>query len=464
MISEHLAVGPFLLFHLYGLLLPFAAGGFFIALARNTRFGTRFALCFLAGWTVLWIRTSDFGYLTGALLPLPIAFGLIEGSRLLVRIPVRRASLLRPLPWIAAAGNVVLLIPSGQMKLPFLFRDEVEEMVLATPAWREAMAWVRDHTPGLPLSPTHLAAPWPLREGFAYPEGSYGILAHWSLGNLIPTLGRRIAVLARSHSPFYIDWFLERSEEGALRQLDTRGDVRYVVLDAASVCDSYISEALQAGLGIEELQVEEGRTENEGGSLPLISYGNRFRSAIGAKLYLGDGAGMNHHRLVYESRGESFIRYRLLPGLEAVILKSSPVDTPWERAELLALTEDGASWTEEKGTYFCYSGQIVPTVRIYERVAGATLLGKSANGEAATLELELRNSLTGRTFLHRATTEPETDGTLRFTLPYPTTRTTGATVRATGPCRILAGGVPSEVEVDESAVREGGTVRFGETR
>jgi asparagine N-glycosylation enzyme membrane subunit Stt3 len=459
-ISEHLRVDFSLLGHLYGFLPPFAAGGLFIALARHTSFGTRFALLSLAAWTALWIRTSDFGYLTGALLPLPAALALIATPRLLATLFRKPAPFLRPVPWIAVAASL-LLLPSGRLKLPFLSRDEVRDMVLATPAWREAMSWVRGNTPVPPVSPTHLAAPWPLREGFAYPEGSYGILAHWSLGNLVPALGKRLAVLARSHSPFYIDWFLQNTEDGALRQLATRGDVRYLVLDATSVCDSYLAEALQAGLSVESLQVEEGRTEIDGRSVPLLSYGEWFRSAFGAKLYLGDGAGMRHHRLVYESREVSFVRYRLLPDPGAVILKSTPVDSPGKREEFLPLTQEGASWTEEDGTYFCYSGQLVPTVKIYERVAGAILEGKATPRETATLELDLRNTLTGRTFTYRATRAAADDGTVRFTLPYPTTRETGATVRATGPCRLLAGGVRSEIEVDEAAVRAGTTIRFG---
>lgn len=465
LVSEHLAVDPSLLWYSQGLLLPFLPLGFAGIFAKKAASGSRFALLSLAAWAALWIATSDFGYLAGALLPLAAALGIDRATRWLSALPGNAAVLLRPLPALAAALSVLLLMPAGSVKIPFLFREEIEEMVLATPPWRDAMAWLRERTPEPTLPPTHLARPWRPRDGFAYPEGSYGVLAHWSFGNLVPTLGRRIAVLARSHSPFYIDWFLETTEEAALARLETKGDVRYLVLDAVSVCDSFVSEALQAGLSVEDLQVEEGRAEIDGVPVPLVSYGESFRSAIGARLFLGGGLGMKRHRLVHESAAEAFLRYRLIPGLETAILKSTAIAGPEEKEACLPLVEEGASWTEDGGAYFCYSGQIVPAVRIFERVAGAKVVGRIPGREPATLELELRNALTGRTFVHRETALPSEAGEAAFVLPYPTARTTGATVRATGPCRIrIAGGGSFEIEVSEAEVREGRTVRFDASR
>lgn len=464
LVSEHLAVDPSLLWYSQGLLLPFLLLGLAGIFGKGAAPGSRFALLSLAAWAGLWIATSDFGYLAGALLPLAAALGIDRATRWLSALPGKASVLLRPVPALAVALTL-LLMPAGSVKIPLLFGEEIEEMVLATTPWRDAMAWLRERTPEPPLPPTHLARPWRPRDGFAYPEGSYGVLAHWSFGNLVPTLGRRIAVLARSHSPFYLDWFLETTEEAALARLETKGDVRYLVLDAVSVCDSYVSEALQAGLSVEDLQVEEGRAEIDGVPVPLLSYGERFRSAIGARLFLGGGLGMKRHRLVHESAAEAFLRYRLILGLETAVLKSTEIDGPGEKEAVLPLVEEGASWTEDGGAYFCYSGQIVPAVRIFERVAGAKVVGKIPGGEPATLELELRNALTGRTFVHRETALPSEAGETAFVLPYPTARTTGATVRATGPCRIrTSAGISFDIEVSEAEVREGRTVRFDASR
>lgn len=462
-ISEHIEVGPALGWEIYGAVLVWIPVGLLFAFSKRASPGERVALFYLAGWTILWITSSDFGYLAGALLPLAAGLGMVRFGEMLARKQWRTSSALRHLP-AATVGISLLLAPSiGSTRPPFLSRDEVAEMVLATPPWREAMEWVEKNTPSPSIPPTFLAEPWRKKYGFAYPDGAYGVFTHWQFGNLVCALGRRIAVSARSRTPTFIDWFLEREESASLARLDLLGDVPYLVLDAISVCDSFVSEAIQAGVEIEEFQIVEGRTSTEWGDLPILSYGETLRGAVGARLYLGDGTGMAHYRLIHESKQWSFIRYRLLPEIEAVSLKSTLVADEEERGELFPLTEEGASWTEDGGAYFCYSGQLTPAVKIFERVAGAVVEGDFEAGAPVRIELQLHSTHADREILYQQSGEADESGKVRVVLPYPTDREPHPySVRATGPYRIRIGDAPwIELEVSEEEVRMGKAILFG---
>lgn len=438
-VAEH-AADPLLSWWFdYGLVLPWVLYGLIAGMGMGT---TAFRVVFavIALWILLAMLRSDFFYLTGALVPLAAAYG---GVRFWDATSRRWP---RWLPVASVLISLILVWPAGLLRAPVMTRHEVAGMVVATKPWRETMRWIREETPAPTIRPTHLAAPWRKRDGFAYPSDTGAVFTHWQYGNLVPALADRIAVSARSRSPEFIDWFLEHDESASQARLGPPDGVRYLVLDGVSVCDLFVTEALQAGLSPEAIQVADG---SEWRGMKLRSYGEPFRRSIGANLYLGDGSSMERYRLVHESTERSFVRYRLRPDEAIVSLRSDLVEGP-ELESARSLTLSGATW-EEPGGYVCYSGQILPSVKVFERVAGAVLRGKICPGETVSLALPIVVPGSGREIVYRREQVAGPDGAVVFRVPYATGPDSPYRITTAGPSSVERQATVSEVQVAAGA-------------
>lgn len=457
-IAEQVSIPFSRLWAEYGLVAPWVVFGWIEGIRRENPWPLRvvFWVIGMWGWLAFW--RSDFFYLTGALFPLAAAKGMWSFFDL-----ARRWQAAKPggmgwdwLPGTCVAVTLVFLWPAGYLHPPLIRRDEVGSLVVATKPWRETMDWIRKETPAPPVSPTFLAEPWRKRDGFDYPEGTDAVFTHWQFGNLVCVMGDRIAVSARGRSGHFIDWFLNEDEASSHENLDRLGEVRYLVLDAVSVCDNFVAEALQAGVPAESIQVPDGA---EWRGITLKSYGEPFRRSIGAQLYLGDGLSMERYRLVHESRENSFVRYCLLEPEEIVVLRSDLIGAS-DLDALGTLAEPGATWREEEGD-LAYSGQILPSVKVFERVTGAVLEGLAAPGERVSVELPLIVTETGRELLYRCETEAGTDGRISFRVPHATEKKPGGKVHSVGLYRIRGeDGRESEIGVSEEQIRLGSVIRF----
>lgn len=455
-IAEHESVGWQSWWVNFGPLLPWLGFGLVAMGQGSLPSSSRLALLYGLGWALLWQISSDFGYQAAAWIPLLAAFGLESA--------IRRFDTWKPAPWAlptATLGLTAFLFVIASIRVPWMKEEEVRRLLVATPAWTESMDWLRENTPPPALPTTYLAAPWDPKNGFEFPTGSYGIFSHWQHGNLICALAVRHAVSASSYSPVFARWMLTRTEAASLRHLDKNGPVSYLVLDAKSICDSFLGEAVQAGVSVDDIQVEEGEADLHGVRVPMISFGEPFRESTGARLYLGDGSGFEHYRLVHESAQESFIRYRMIPELEAVTLLSTSIETPEQKAEWLPLTKSGQTWTEDGGSYFCYSGGFVPTVKVFARVSGCRLEGTASPGAKVRITLPLRSETSGRTFVHRSEATADPSGKVHLLIPYSTERDAPRTsVHATGSCRIESGGKTIDLEISELDVATGALRTF----
>ena len=309
--------------------------------------------------------------------------------------------------------------------------------------------------------PGERVPPWDRDKGFDYPPGSWGVLCQWEYGNLVNTLGRRLAVSGRYPTGRFIDWFLETQESASHAHLQELGDVRYLVIDANTISNSFPGAVIQSGRDFGKFQVVEDTSKFQGIDLSILSFGKEFRRSVGARLYLGDGSGMGRYRLVYESPEFSFLRYRAMPDIEYVELASTSVTHPSDLEFFELLTETGNTWVEDE-EWLCYSGALVAEVKIFERVAGARIEGTLPRSESVTLTLDLRSPLTNRRWQFVRTAETSAGGSFQFVVPYPTGPSTdGATIFAPGPYRVSGSENPYvalEFEVSPEAIRHGETV------
>lgn len=445
-ISEH-ALNPFqICWWDYGFLLPWLVFGLGWGISRGASAAHRFVFAAIGCWGALALVRSDFFYLTGALFPLVIVFGAMRFGDW---VRSRGRGDVASLPVCAAVLSVLLAVPLGRLRAPCITRAEVSDLVVATSPWREAMAWLKESAPVTSsISPRHPAPAWRKRDGFSYPPGTHAVFTHWQYGNLVPALGGRVAVSARSRSPLFIEWFLEQEEMASHSFLDRIGEVRYLVMDATSVCDLFPTEALQAGIPREGIQVADGE-EWEG--VPLLSFGNPFRRSLGANLYLGDAIGMERYRLVHESDALSLVRYRMRPEEAIATLRSDLVE-PANLEALRKLVRAGTVWKEDE--YWCYSGQILPAVKIFERVTGAVIEGKADPGSTVRVELTVAVAGSDREIVYRREAVASAEGKVRFRVPY------SSEGRPEGYRITRAGGAEALVSVREEEIQTGAVIPF----
>lgn len=454
LISEQAPVDLRMLFHFYSLTLPLLLAGFLVGIKKRESFVIGFLTAFLLLWCLLWKLTSDLGYVAAALLPGLLAIGTAAVFSASSDSPVQ-GRLLKGATILCIAGTILLFLPGEITQRPFLQREQVSAMLVAKRPWMDATRWLRGNTPEPSIHPFHKAAPWKRRKGFTYPPDVYGILSHWQFGNLITVKADRFPVAARFPTGRFIEWFLATGEENSLTELSQYGDVRYIITDATSTAEAFPGEILQQGRSLDSFQVleEVGGTNAE--SIQLLSFGDDFRESIGAQLYLGDGPGLSHYRLIWESPTHSFLRYRALLDREAVELRSTLLETDALYQMVLPLTKPGAGWIEHD--FLCYSGDIQPTVKIFEIVPGAIVRISVSPGVSGAVDLKLTSSSTGRQLHYLQAIEADESGTIQFRVPYPTSGNLPPSLfEPEGPYRIrVPGKKPIRFQVTEDDIQTG---------
>ncbi|MEM7147661.1 MAG: hypothetical protein AAF591_21325 [Verrucomicrobiota bacterium] len=481
-VTEHQAISPALLWQRFNILPLLAIPGIFLLLhdLRSHSKQLRCALLVLPLISALWLITRDYDYLA--------AFGFAAlAARTLIALATGLARRLYPdktpplapaLITLAAATAFTLFIwPLRISPPPIVPPALVTTTLINTPAWRESMNWLKNHSPNPPVPPRTIAAPWnnTPENRFPYPPGSYGVLTNWHSGNFINTLAQRIPVSSRYPDPNLVRWLIEPNEARSLdllaSNLTPNDDVRYVVVDAQWCADHFIPALEFSGINPRQYYVAEQTHELDGEPVRIFSYGDLFRGAVGPRLYLGDASGMSHYRLIYESPQQSLIRYRLNPKTEYLILSALDLDREPDPDRLRALARPGQVWWEENNTWLCYSGAITSSIKIFETVPGATIKGIAPpDSQSVTASLNLSSLTTNRPVSYQITTIPKSDGTFSLTVPYPTDPAPRNTeVVALSGYRITAESpkpnskttvIHPNWEIPESAVRPGEVLRL----
>ncbi|MDF1861409.1 MAG: STT3 domain-containing protein [Verrucomicrobiales bacterium] len=464
LISEQSSADFRTLFSFYGLMIPWIAWGAYVAFRRSREMGALLFSVFLALWVVLWQVTADFGYLVCALLPVWMALGISSVFSKAAEQSKEKPRWPKGLAIGSAGATIVLFFQPPLVQPPLLFKNDFQIMLVATRPWHDAAEWIEKNTPAPSIDPTFPAKEWKRKKGFTYPDDVYGILSHWQYGNFLTASAKRFPVAARYPSGRFIDWFLETSEEDSIRNLSQYGKVRYVVMDASSTSESFPGEVLIRGHSLETFQIADSSVQLGAETIPLLSYGKEFRNATGAQLYLGNGPGFSHYRLVWESETESFLRYRALVDIEAVELRSTLIDSAEMYETIHPLTRLGAGWIEGR-EFLCYSGDIQPAVKIFEVVPGAEIQIRSGASVTGTVQLKLKSKASGRVMIYSQAVRADVEGRLRFTVPYPTGEDqSGSQFQPVGTYRIeLSDGSSDTFAVSSKAVDEGLVVIPGES-
>jgi asparagine N-glycosylation enzyme membrane subunit Stt3 len=306
------------------------------------------------GWSAVWWRVHDVGYLPPALLALPagcLLWGVKRWSLARVegtagRGPLRLAGVLALVPIVALA--VAPLWPYGLAAAPATTAARSEALVVYRPADFEAARWLRDHAPS---------------------GGGHAVAAPWFLGNLVATVGERRPLWARMPSRTAGEWLLAPSEEESIAILAraSAGDpVLYAVIDGRSCGSFFVAEARNAGS--EPRAVGLGARELGSERVPLWGFDATYTSSLAAGLCFGDGSGLSRYRLRWQSASRVVTVYRMradhdsgggsaLVGLETRVLAKGETPPP---PEWLNRTPDGK--------WIVYGPRVHREARIFEIV------------------------------------------------------------------------------------------------
>jgi len=152
--------------------------------------------------------------------------------------------------------------------------------------WQESLAWLKENS----NTTSFFEAPQEVAE--------YSVMSWWDYGNWVLYLAER-PVVANNFQAGVADaakFYLSENEEEATAVLDARGS-RYILADNRLIYGKLASLTTWANEDLSSYIREE-----EYGSQFLATPQERLYNTTLGKLYLFDGAGTGHFRLIYESK------------------------------------------------------------------------------------------------------------------------------------------------------------------
>jgi dolichyl-diphosphooligosaccharide--protein glycosyltransferase len=430
-----------------------------------------------AMWVGLWCRTHDYGYLPPAFLAVATAIGVVELLALIQPTRIRSAAT------CVLIGLLLFPIwPAQGIRRPSLSESFVRAIRGIGDGSFQAMRWLRDTSPEptLPVD-ARVAAFGP--EGFSYPEGNYGVLSAWGFGSFLAAVGRRPPIWSRgSDNDPAAAWLMGEYETSTTSRLcpDCRGSerVRYVVITARDAAHSYPTGLRQAGFDPDLYRDAHGSIEATSErdsreiSIPRFRLNDRFERTAIARLFFEDGRGIGQLRMVYESPHQSWVVSVYWPGEPQDVFRrrAFPVDRESDREKLRQTARPDISIETIWG--HAYDGIEVPSVKIFEAVEGARLVGSAPGAFEIEARLALQAQTTARLFEYRMRARPTREGRFELIVPYATQGLDPSTqVAALGPYTIFVVGAPggaavpaARADVSLDRMRSGGIVELGSVR
>jgi len=245
-------------------------------------------------------------------------------------------------------------------------------------------------------------------------QPQYGVLANWSFGRWINYIGHRPAIADNDGYGFQESTqFFLAEEEGLSNRILTERKGRYVlVYDLLQALPHYATI-----LGLDPAAYFEEQTlSSEAGKTLVRTPKEKFYSLMQTRLYEFDGSAIRRETLI-----PALEHYRLLYESDSLLSEGRPRPVRW--------------------------------VKVFEYVAGASILGKTRPGVPVTLLLNVQTNQQ-RIFPYWNAVLSDAEGNFKFTVPYPTDGSL-ASVRTSEFYLLKCGTDFERVQVDAEAVYQG---------
>jgi hypothetical protein len=419
------------------------------------------ALTFALLHIALWARTSD--YIYHVALQSALAAGVT-----LVTVRARYPRI----AWsLAIACSLLILwgVGPGRWSYPLVSRQQnaSEAIRVQHEGWTQTTAWWRTVPPPPPPPPD--TAPVP--DALVPPRGAIGVLGDWASGNIVNTYTPWPVVNSRYPDAEGLQPLFALSEAEALRS-PLRGStveqsVRWLVIEPRTFGDYFFAHLATLNRPADAFQIPH-QLKTSARDFAVRALGGDYERLLGRRLLTGDGTDLAHFRLVFESPRQVALRHLFQPAGGVWLLQSDRI--PPNALETARATLARPSWQE--GARIGYRGELHPSVKIFERVRGATLRGRADPGALVRLRLGATARPSGRALALSWSTHADDSGTWHITVPYATAdlpawntvipdpagyvveiQTPPTSLRLTPPR-------PRRISVPESAIQSGATLEL----
>ena len=428
------------------------------------------ALSFTTVLLIWWWRTRDYGYVVSPFLALAAALG------------VRSIVAIGQTGWQRWSRRgllgVMILIPVYWARFPLPSLQELDNFYNLDNAWVEATSWMKQHTPP-PSVDFGEVRETPDNLDFDYPAGTYGVWSGWGYGNQVAHYTDRAVRWSQGADRQVVRWLFFEDEADAGNSLNTGASrtekIRYVILDADTMGIHYSSYAKDARRRLRRNVETVSDIEYRGQRFSIKVFGDVYERSIAKRLYRENGAGLSGYRLVFASTQTSLVSYQLIPDFDApdssrLILHSQRLFTDEERRRQEDILSQGQPYVRHLDERIVYGAEIVPTVKIFELVEGARLVGRAPPGAVIRINLDLVSQTNNRGLEYSNETLSDDQGYFELVLPHATDRENPVPgtdfvalasylVRLLDPVTGKTLGI-SEVEISEKAVQTGLNVKL----
>jgi dolichyl-diphosphooligosaccharide--protein glycosyltransferase len=435
----------------------------------------------------LWWRTGDYGYMAPPFTALLAAwfsaqcFKFLSARRALPPWPKRcndgpvsKQPASSPISIIAAISFSIAMVipvwPLSHVASPIPSRKRIDKIMIINEGWVESLRWMKANTdePSLPIDEPVM---W-RGDDFDYPPGTYGVMAAWDFGSFISAIGRRTPAASQQVYPFASSWLLLTDEKESLEALEqackNNESFRYVAVDARTVGNYFLAKVRTSGHQINEYITSVDISRQNGDRLKLIKFNSLYAQSMAGRLFLNDGRGLSHYRLIYQSAHKSFLAYQLHKRVDehgistAVRRVTYPINTADAAARFDKLTQ-GKGLVDNNGDTF-YDGKIYPTVKLFEIVRGASLVGIAPPYATIRARLTLNAGSANSKINYEKSVRADNTGHYEITVPYATGHMSGSLVQAGGDIRLSLAGennqqaVFARIKLTDEQVRQGAVV------
>jgi dolichyl-diphosphooligosaccharide--protein glycosyltransferase len=213
----------------------------------------------------------------------------------------------------------------------------------------------------------------------------------------------------------------------------------------------------------------DGEFETGGRAIRRFRMNDRYDRSMIARLYIHDGRELGHYRMVFESAHRSWIvsLSRPVTGREEYRRWSFPIDDEADRERFRGSESPDSQLATALG--YAYDGVVTASVKIFERVEGASLVGSAPGASEIEARLRLHSRSANRDFEYRTSTRLTRDGRFELVVPYPTGESKPAVeISALGSYSIRVVSAPGSdraeiggVDVSPDQIRTGARIDLG---
>jgi len=324
----------------------------------------------------------------------------------------------------AVAIVIILVSPVFTSAYPTYKSSELQSKASGAinKQWWDSLVWLRNNTPDPGLDYYAIYKPGNMGEKYPYyPETAYGVMSWWDYGHWITAIAHRIpnanpfqqGIGNKNGTAGSAPFFTAFNEKEANRIADELG-MKYVISDVEMATGKFYAMATWAENSLSRAgsiyYLGEAYVFASRGGIGITPYlanipqdariltrlnmpsENYFRT-MEARFHIFDGDGLEHYRMIYESKFESeqFITMEVIYRLAYNLYFEPAVGTPKPE-----ITSTGY-------------------VKIFEYVKGGKIAGNTSANEVS-LELKLKTNQ-GRDIVYHQKKKVE-NGFYEFTVPY----------------------------------------------